>query len=320
MNIVRKIKALPLQLASLPIRESKWFNSLFVDADGETYPSNDWYRRHEERNFDVVVLGSASAKWAFDFRDCGLKCMNWAQAPQTLVEDYRLLRNFHSILRSGGYVIITVMPFTSLNKQTGIYDAFKYLKINSQEPIEPHLYEEACRYFHNPLLFGRPAISAGIRYLLRREWPTDTPEVWADTNPMDEDQLKRDALHFVNGWKSQFGIGSFDDDLTAANIEARRFRVGLMQTVIDFCLERDYQPVYLIPPVTTYLASHFTPRFQETYIYSFLKEVQRDIPLLDYSKVAELQDKDLYFNSIFLNQRGRKMFTQQVLSDLQLLH
>lgn len=44
-----------------------------MDTEHQVYPDNTWYRTHNERNFDVVVLGSSGAKWAFDFQIFRLK-------------------------------------------------------------------------------------------------------------------------------------------------------------------------------------------------------------------------------------------------------
>lgn len=299
------------------LKKTQWYRNMFVDYDYQIYPGNVWYREHDERNFDIVALGSSGAKWAFDFENTGVKGMNWANQPQTLLEDYNLLRHYHSILRKGGYVIITIMPFTGLNKATGLMDAIKYVRLDYQgEAIQPHLYAEACRYAQTPILFGKSAIKALLRYILRKESHNNC---YRENNPLSHDQLEADALRFVNGWKEQFGIKDFEAPLTESNKEGRNYRVNLMRELIDFCIERDYKPVYVIPPVTEHLSKFYTPKFEQLYIYDFLKQVRRDIPLLDYSKVPNLKNDELYFNSFFMNKDGRRLFTNMALSELALI-
>lgn len=307
-------------LLNLPIKRSQWFKGLFIAEDGDIYPNNKWYREHDERNFDLVVLGSSSAKYGYDFAEFDIKAMNWAQAPQTLVEDYNILCNFHSILRKGGYVIITIMPFTCLNKQTGIYDAMKYLKISTHKPIEPYLLSKAYRYFCYPLLLGKPAIKAGLRYLLHREPANQYKDSESHTNPMTEEQLAHNAMRFVEGWKKQFDISDFDAPLSNTNKADRAFRIKLMREMIDFCDEREYKAIYVIPPYTSYLAKYFTPHFEDQFVYSFIKDVDRNIPLFDYSKSETFKNVDLFFNSFFLNKEGRRLFTERVLKDLKLIN
>ena len=298
------------------MKHTQWYRSMFVDPDLELYPGNSWYRKHLERNFDIVCLGSSSAKWAYDFSGFDVKGMNWAQQPQTLLEDFNLLRNYHSILRKGGFVVITIMPFTGLNKKTGLIDALKYLKLDAQEPIEPNNLEQAWRYTKYPFLFRKQAFKALAKYVLGRETVYLDRRPMVENNPLDERALDLDALKWMNGWKNQFAIDDFEAPLTEENLKGREFRITLLRQIIDFCVERDYVPIYVIPPVTQQLYRYFTPQFQQLYIYTFLSDVGREVKLLDYSKCKELMNKDFYFNSFFLNKKGRSAFTLRLLEDL----
>lgn len=301
------------------LKQTQWYRNMLVDPDHEIYPDNLWYRNHNERNYDLINLGSSGGKWAFDYSGTRVKGMNWAQQPQTLLEDFNLLRHYHSILREGGCVIITIMPFSGLNKKTGLMDAFKYVNIDCQgEPIQPYMYKEAYKYAKYPILFKKQAIKALLRYLSGREKPRTNPDSALDHNPMSSEELDANALGFINGWKRQFGITDFEAPLTPQNREGRRYRVSLMRELIDFCKERGYRPVYVIPPVTGHLSRYYTPKFEELYVYGFLREVGRDVELLDYSKDEAFSDDALYFNSFFMNAKGRKLFTLQVLADLGL--
>lgn len=324
MSVIKRIiiKCLRVVSGSWLLYRTNWYKSFFLDPKHEIYPDNVWYREHEERNFDVVNLGSSGGKWAFDYSGLNVKAMNWAQQPQTLLEDYNLLRHFHSILKRGGVVLITIMPFTSLNKNTGVRDAMKYVKFDLQgEPIQPHLFKKAKLYSTFPILFKKEAVKALVRYLFGKDRDkTSNSASVMETNPMNAEQLEKDAQKWVNGWKNQFGIRDFEAPLTSENEKGREYRIGLMRELIDFCTERGYKPVFVIPPVTEHLAKFYTQKFEETYIYEYLKAIERNVLLLDYSKEAKYRNDDsLYFNSFFLNKRGRKAFTHQVLSDLGII-
>lgn len=322
-RILRKFKNLIVRVfyhltGNSLLKKTQWYRNMFVDYDYQIYPGNVWYREHDERNFDIVALGSSGAKWAFDFESAGIKGMNWANQPQTLQEDYNLLRHYHSILHKGSYVIITIMPFSGLNKTTGLMDAMKYVRLDYQgEAIQPFLYEKACRLSNYPILFGLPAIKALIRYILGIE-PKDERFASAhmESNPMSKEQLESSALAFINGWKKQFEITDLEAPLTPKNQEGRKYRINLMRELIDFCTERGYKPVYVIPPVTQHLSKYYTPKFEDIYVCDFLKQVDRDILLLDYSKDSELKRDCYYFNSFFMNKNGRRAFTKKVMADL----
>lgn len=323
MSFIKRVikKAIRVFTGCKILYKTNWYKSMFLDPNHEIYPDNVWYREHDERNFDVVNLGSSGGKWAFYYADLNIKAMNWAQQPQTLLEDYNLLRHFHSILKRGGYVLITIMPFTGLNKNTGLMDAMKYVKFDIQgEPIQPYMFKEAQRYANYPILFKKQACKALIKYFIGSDKKCGLrPETQLEYNPMKNSELEKDAKRWIDGWKKQFGISDFDAPLTRENEEGRAYRIKLMQTLIDFCTERGYKPVYVIPPVTEHLAKYYTPKFEETYIYGYLKEVNRVVLTLDYSKDSEFRFNDeLFFNSFFLNKKGRKLFTRRVLKDLKI--
>ncbi len=325
MNVMKRffIRCLKVLSGSVLLYRTKWYKSFFIDPTHEIYPDNTWYREHDERNFDLVNLGSSGGKWAFDYSGTNVKAMNWAQQPQTLLEDYNLLRHFHSILKQGGYVLITIMPFTGLNKKTGVRDAMKYVKFDLQgEPIQPYLLKKAKLYASFPILFKMQAIKALVKYIIGKERNiTPNPKSMMESNPMSAEQLEHDAQGWINGWKRQFGISDLDAPLTLENEEGREYRVKLMRELIDFCVERSYKPVYVIPPVTEHLGKFYTPTFEKTYIYDYLKSVDRNVITLDYSKDTKFRSDDsLYFNSFFLNKRGRRIFTDQVLNDLGIIH
>lgn len=323
MSFIKRVikKAIRVFTGCKILYKTNWYKSMFLDPNHEIYPDNVWYREHDERNFDVVNLGSSGGKWAFYYADLNVKAMNWAQQPQTLLEDYNLLRHFHSILKRGGYVLITIMPFTGLNKNTDLMDAMKYVKFDIQgEPIQPYMFKEAQRYANYPILFKKQAFKALIKYFIGSDKKCGLrPETQLEYNPMKNSELEKDAKRWIDGWKKQFGISDFDAPLTRENEEGRAYRIKLMQTLIDFCTERGYKPVYVIPPVTEHLAKYYTPKFEETYIYGYLKEVSRVVLTLDYSKDSEFRFNDeLFFNSFFLNKKGRKLFTRRVLKDLKI--
>lgn len=296
--------------------KSNWYKSLFVDFEHERFPDNVWYRKHDERNYDLVNLGSNCSKYAFDYTDCDIKAMNWAPGSQTLIDDFKLVKNFHSILKDGGIVLITIMPFTSINKKVGFMDSFKYFKSMDSTLIDEQYCHKCSLYSRYPILFKKQAVKAFLKVILGKDRETYVGKWDVESNPMGEKQLKADAKTWIDNWKQQFNISDLSAPLTKENEKGRNVRIDVMQKLIDFCTERNYKPVYIIPPTTEYLAEYFTDDFQRIYIYDFLKQVNRNIPIFDYSQSKELMNKDFYFNSYFLNKHGAKVFTQKVIKDL----
>lgn len=295
---------------------SNWFKRLHADPENEIYPDNIWYRKHNERNFDLVNLGSNSAKYAFDYTDETVRAMNWSSGTQTLLDDYKLIRNFHSILKENGTVIITIMPFTSINKQTGLMDAFKFWKVLDHTQTAPE-YRKKCFILEKfPICFGIPVFKAIAKRLIGRDKEIMNIDD-ADVPSMSERRMAEHAYMMIDSWKREFSIKDLEKPLTERNWEGRKVRIGVMREMLDFLEERGYRAVYVIPPASSFLKKYFTDAFMETYIYSYLRQVGRDIPILDYLTGGEFQNKDLYFNSYYLNRRGARIFTQRVVTDLR---
>lgn len=315
-KVVRRMVMILFRCPNALIRRTAWWRGLFVDYGHTRYPDNVWYREHDERNYACVNLGSSAAYWCFDYTGTGVRGMNWANVPQTLLDDFRLLKNFHSILRQGGKIFIVIMPFTGLNKRTGWMDTFKYLGTLDYTLLDTTWRSKACHFYAMPIFFGRSALRAVIRYLLKKERVSVPPTgATQEENPMGPQALEKDAERWVAGWQAQFGIQDLEAPLTAENLAGRAVRVKVMCELVDFARERGYEPIYVIPPMTAALANRLTPIFWEQYVASFLREVDRDVRTLDYLRQPKWQDASLFFNSFFMNAKGRRLFTKQVLMD-----
>jgi hypothetical protein len=120
-------------------------------------------------------------------------------------------------------------------------------------------------------------------------------------------------------WKTEFAITDLDAPLSPHLQAGRQKSLADLRQMIDFCLERQLRPVLIFPPMTHHLTRLFSETARETYMYSFIREANtQKIPFLDYLSDPRFADPALYVNSFFLNLRGRKLFTAQVLKDLGL--
>lgn len=279
------------------------------------FVSNIGYRDDLVRNYEVVNLGSNPARFAFIYTS--VLGQNWSTGSQSLNYDFRILKYYHSYLKSGAVVILPLVVFSSCYADELTSEPEYHLKFNKILPSDLRFKND----WKTRLKMRYPFLShplKAVRFLLR-DCPEDTRILITD-QAMDKKELIRDAEGWIKGWKQEFDISGLDAPLSSENLTRRQENVKILRNMIDFCLERELKPVLLIPPMTSYLSSHFSKAFRENYIYSFVKEVNvRRIPFLDYMDDGRFCDPDLYFNSFFLNLKGRKLFTQQVLKDLQVI-
>lgn len=293
------------------VKQTNWYKA-FLSPKG-AYPDNHWYRENLIRNYDIAVIGSSGAKYAFDFEDSGVKGWNWAEQPQSMVYGYKILKNYFSILRKDGVVIITILPFSGLNVKYPISAYDKYYLTLDAALIDN--YNPLKRELKYPLLY---APLQSLKRLLKDV--TVSENVDSDVKEMNDEDLKKDAEAWIDSWKKQFGIRDLGEQLTDANRIGQEVRVQLLSEIIEFCLERELKPVIVLPPVHDSLSTKFSDTFRENYIYQFIQKANvQNIPFYNYLDDEKFRDRSYYANSFFLNGRGRKLFTEQILRDLNLI-
>lgn len=128
-----------------------------------TYPNNEWYRKHLDRNYDVVFLGDADRIPKLQIPD-GVKAFDWSLDGQNLLWDYNVIRHFFSILKPGGLVVFPLSEhfIEDLNRKV---DERKYYI-----PMMPYFFSQSklkqtyiriCKRI--PLLALWPRLSYGSR-------------------------------------------------------------------------------------------------------------------------------------------------------------
>lgn len=306
-------------LLNSAVKSTNWYKNVFVFT--KQMCSNAGYRDYLIRNLEVVNVGSNPARFAFHYD--GILGENWSTGNQGKEMDLEILKFRHSFIKKGGIVLLPIVPFSSvsgyLKKYRPEYLGIKYYAkfahtLDKNQARNIAECNEAFKWIKYPLYYDRKA----VRYLLFDEQP-DTrlsiPEM-----PLMYPQLVEDARHMMEGWLKEFNLKTLYDELTPELKEGFENSVKMMQTIIDFLLERELKPVIVLTPMSKPLQSYFTDDAKQRLIYDFINAINRpQVEFLDYSNSEELQTPQLYFNSLFMNLRGRKLFTQRVLRDLNLI-
>lgn len=304
-------------VANKLVKKTNWWKNKYLAT--KQFVSNAGYRDNIIRNYDVVNLGSNPAHFAFFYED--VKGQSWATGSQGQDMDFEILKYFHSYLKKGGTVIIPIMPFTAISpylkekpEYWGMDYYSKFAKIldgwqASQLPYGNRL----RRYLKYPLLYNKLA----WRYILRDAKP-DTNYLIAE-QPMMKLDLEQDAKTWISSWQREFKLQNLLEVMKEEWKKYYEEAVMLNRQMVNYCLERELKPVFLCVPMTEHLASLFPEEFSQFMIKDFVKASNvKKIPFLDYTHDTQFQDDNLYFNSFFLNLRGRKLFTRRVLKDIGL--
>lgn len=303
-------------VANKLIKHTNWWKNQYLAT--KQFVSNAGYRDNIIRNYDIVNLGSNPAHFAFFYQE--VKGQSWATGSQGQDMDFEILKYFHSYIKEGGTILIPIMPFTAISpfikerpEYWGLSYYSKFAKILDFHQISqlPYGDKKIMHYLKYPLLFNLRAIF----YLFHDCKPDERYQI--SEQPMMKMDLEQDAVNWMDGWAKEFCLKSIYDVLDPRWEKYYKEAVLLNRNIVDFCLERGYNPVLICVPMTKYLSDKFPQDVKKYLIEDFVHKVNiHNIPFLDYTLCKEFKDPDLYFNSFFLNMKGRKKFTQRVLSDL----
>lgn len=259
---------------------------------------------------DVINLGSGAAVHAFDYSEASVKGMNWALAPQSLVHDNNILRNYFSYLREGAVVIITICPFSCLYSKYDKNANFKYYTFLHPATIIDFDDNERTRaltimsdpFKSMPLQSIKLTTSEILRFLKQKVKPKKT-----------QVELKSTADGILNAWKEQFGISNISEPLSVQHLSEQKSRREKLDEIIEFCKERDLKPVVVIPPMHHTITDQFSTEFLDNYLNKFLNGIEAPV----YNYMFKYAYEDQYFSTaLFLNQKGACMFTNRLLKEL----
>lgn len=311
--------ALVLLLLNEGLKQTNWYKNVFVYT--KQMCSNTGYRDYLIRNLDIVNVGSNPARFAFHYDE--VLGENWSTGNQGKEMDFEILKYRHSFIKRGGTVLLPIVPFSSVAgflkkykpEYLGIkyYAKFAHTLDYSQANKIPEC-KQAFKWIKYPLFYDRKA----VKHILFDVQPDTRLSI--TEMPLMYPQLVEDARHMMEGWLNEFNLKTIRDELSPELKEGFENSVKIMQVIIDFLLERDLKPVIILPPMSKPLQNYFTEDIKQRLIYDFIDSINRpQVRFLDYSTSEELQEPHLYFNSLFMNLRGRKVFTQRVLTDLKII-
>ena len=277
------------------------------------------FRRPIPLGLDICNLGSTSGKYAFSYEDTELKGVNWAISPQTLSYDFRILKNYFSYLKEGATVLIPLCPFSGCIKDFA-EDSVNHKYYSFLHPVTILNYSKETRRKANRFVDMPFLVSPFVALKRLVKDVSAKSDLRLATNPMSSEELEADAVRWIESWKKQFSISDLEAPASKSIIQCLKYNAHLLAEMISYCLERGLKPVLVLPPTTLALSSKFSERFCDTYIYSMVRDASaRGVPFLNYLRDDRFTGDEFFFNSFFLNVKGRKVFTDGVLSDLEFI-
>ena len=312
-SIIKRLLFLPINLLEKFVKRTNWYRNSIPNI--ENYPGDKWYRDHLDRNYEIVNLGSSSAVFCFNYDGFGVKAFNWALKPQSMEYSFKVLKQYFSILRQKGIILIPFSPFSGISV-TGKWAESandKYFHILDRTLINN--YPAVAKRRQHPL-FAMPL--ACVKRLIKDVPASDMYSY--NVQYKNEDEFVRSAKHWIDLWMKQFNISDLNLPLSKENLDGRKSRHKIVQDIIAFCQERDLQPVIVLPPAHRTLNDYFSPTFVNNYITSFIEELNApSVKVLNYLNHPSFNLDEYFRDAYFMNEAGAKAFTKQVLKDLNLI-
>ena len=267
-------------------------------------------------NLEIINTGSSYAKYGFDYDYTSLKGFNFGLQPQSLSYDFKILKQYTPNLKKDCIILITLpdLVFGFLDYDNDNNNTKYYNFLDTKEIIHYSKFKYLTR-----IIFPIIAAKRNIRYILKDVKKDDSFN--QSENLMTEEQVEKDALLRVEGWKKQFGL---DSTITCNYPKELKnmFSVTteLLSKMIDYCLDNELKPVLIIPPTSKIINDMLSNKFMEECLYNNIKNSNiKGVPVLDYLYDERFEDYKLYINSDMLNKTGREKLTKTVIDDIEKL-
>lgn len=291
------------------IKHSSWYNSYFKECDK--------FWNIGTSKYNIVNLGSNSGLYSFDYQCECIDAANWAGSPQSLVADLAILKTYSDNLNTRATILIPLCPFSSLGggKSYGMHD--RYYTILEYKDVVNGTWKkqkEILQIKENPEQFYsfvqlKVDIKGCIKKIMRKR-----PSV------MEARVFDKDSFTWINNWKEEFGISKLDTNISDENILRQNEAVSALKELIEFCMCRNFKPVLVLPPMSTYLSNKFSPQVRKVLIYDFVKKANvQNVPFYDFLDDKEFVSDNFYSNAYLLNETGAKKFTHRLLENLKLV-
>ena len=290
------------------VKNGYWYNNIAFRECKKFWEYNTF-------NTDVMNIGSASGVYAFNYDGLPIKGANFSMCANPQCADLAILKCYYSYLNpQKSTVIIALCPFTALS---GNYEYLedKYYTILAP-PSMPVFYfwkkQEVMEKKKNPLkYYPFSALFSDIKHYLR-----------SDKKPiMSETQMAEDAQRKIAGWVKEFSMTSFEAPLSPINKDAKDEAIRLLNDTIEFCNDRNITPVVVIPPLYHTLSELITPKARKILFDSLFDNIRdKNVRILNYYDDKQFNNERSYFiDSFRMSKNGAKVFTQRVLTDIDLL-
>ena len=259
---------------------------------------------------DFVNTGSTFAFYGIDYKSVGVNGLNLALRPQSLEADFNMLKHFESRYNEGATVFLVISDLAFAKK--GYIEARtneKYYTVLKVSEIKGYSIFRAIRAKYLPVLYN-------WKNFLRFHWdikPDNEYELMVNEN--DREAVEADAYSRCRSWMHEFSLENLKDANQSKRFkEEFEYTIGIVKSMISWCIERGYKPIIVNLPVSDEMRALFSSDFLDAFYYDNIKKTG-NIPFIDLQSRATLSDYLLFLDSCRLNLAGREIITRILLRE-----
>ena len=289
-------------------------DKLFIEFPGRINSYKNF-----KRNYDLACVGGTQGLYAVDFsRQTEVSGFNWCMENQSLEYDFMMLKNFFSILKKDGKVLLFLTPFIAITNNLLVKKNYKY-----QIFLDKFLFTAD----KNKKFYFRDWLATNT--LLRKKkdnlflmtihyypvlYPVTILNLFKEIKCRNIELKKTDVLN--NESLEKDANKRFKEFLKYNSVFSLEKYKILLNEINKFLNDRDLKLIIVIPPVSALLSKKMESNQinGKTHIDIISNS---EISVLDYFKDKEFEDNSLFLDSYRLNAHGREQFMAKIIKDIK---
>lgn len=275
------------------------------------------YKHGVPYNLEIVNFGSTYTMFAFNsYKDLQLNGFSFAMDAQSLEIDNVLLHKYADHIKEGATVIFGLAACVSFYRYSMTSNKGLYYTFMKRCDIPAYNILEALNYYF-PIRLGT---LKRIKSLVKdADEYSDVIEKFPPTcsDAMAVSNMKAMAA----GWCRMFrlkNLKEFSND--GVNMVNQEYNANLLKSMVLFCKEHKWKPVFVITPFSAELNQYFSDEFVNSALYKMMEPSVQEykVPIYDYRKCESFQhDKASFLDGGFrLSKFGSRKFMRHLLNDL----
>lgn len=262
-------------------------------------------------------FGSTYTMYAFNsYKELELDGFSFAMDGQSLEIDNVLLHKYAHHIEEGATVVFGLAACVSLYRYQMVANKQKYYSFLKMSELPSYSITDV----YHKLFMGTVGMKQKIKRIMKdTELHDDVVESYPPV--CSEEEKKKNMAGMANGWIKLFHL----DDLKTSSINSENqtnmeFNANLLKSMVEFCVEKKWKPVFVITPFSAELNQYFGGEFVQAILYKLMEPAREkyNVPVYDYRTHKSFQNDDAsYIDGGFrMSKYGSKKFLRLLFRDL----